>query len=539
MSTFTLNSITVQGLNVISRLIAGSTLEFTRIAVGDGAIPSGKTPLTVTDLSNKLFDVKISTVTSDGKGSATVVGSFDNQSLEVGFFYRELGLFAKDPSTGDEILYCYGNAQADAEWISPAGASSIIEKVVKIVTLCGNAERVTCTVASGLYPTREEMNTALEVKAQLNGGQVVAEQMRFISNQDLYVDGSISDEKAESADGTELKPFKTIQEAVNARYYGARVATIHISASTYNENVSIPRSEGFAWRLERNGDGDVIITSFIADNVGYLRLEGLTFTAPTGSKNDCILIANTANVYIYDCIINGHTNMSAIVFNGSRGRVNNVQFYNCGVAVACVENSNISIVNVSGTGNVRAFHADCSIITYTDVSLQAETMEEMIHNGVINPAPRSEIDRLDILVHENTFRTQALTLAITNELMWLITEVFDSAKDIDKTSQDGQTFINALDLNKHIIVKNSDATWNVQSVPFALDKTYNIAWAIVDYTGTGTVDLSISRDGGTTWTAVPNNSIADLSTQPTGLTYVVGLIINGQVTLNNIAWGLK
>ena len=76
MSTFTLNSITVNGLNVIAKLVAGSTLEFTRIAIGDGAMPSDKTPLTVTDLSHKLFDVAINSVVSDGNGSATIMGTF-------------------------------------------------------------------------------------------------------------------------------------------------------------------------------------------------------------------------------------------------------------------------------------------------------------------------------------------------------------------------------------------------------------------------------------------------------------------------------
>lgn len=131
MSAFTLNSITGAGLGIISRLVAGSTLEFTRIAIGDGAMPSDKTPLTVTDLTNRLFDVDINSVESNGKGSATVSGIFNNEDKEVGFFYRELGLFAKDPATGKEVLYCYGNAAADAEWISPSGASSIIEKRLK------------------------------------------------------------------------------------------------------------------------------------------------------------------------------------------------------------------------------------------------------------------------------------------------------------------------------------------------------------------------------------------------------------------------
>ena len=132
MSAFTINSVTVQGLNVIAKLIAGDTLEFTRIAVGDGAMPSDKTPLTVTDLTNKLFDVDITSVLNNGNASATVTGVFNNENCEVGFFYRELGLFAIDPDTEQEILYCYGNAGADAEWISPSGGSSIIEKEVKL-----------------------------------------------------------------------------------------------------------------------------------------------------------------------------------------------------------------------------------------------------------------------------------------------------------------------------------------------------------------------------------------------------------------------
>ena len=179
MSTFTLNSITVQGLNVIAKLVAGSTLQFTRIAVGDGAMPSDKTPLTVTDLTNKLFDVDINSVKNNGNGSATVTGVFSNTDKEAGFFYRELGLFAKDPDTQAEFLYCYGNAGADAEWISPSGASSVIEKEVKIVTLVGNAETVTAEIKSGIYATKEELEEGLALKADLDalaedGGRVLA-----------------------------------------------------------------------------------------------------------------------------------------------------------------------------------------------------------------------------------------------------------------------------------------------------------------------------------------------------------------------------
>ena len=92
---------------------------------------------------------------SDSESQATVTGVFNNSQTQTGFYYRELGLFAKDPATGAEILFCYGNAEDQAEWISPAGEGSVIEKEVHIVTLVGNATNVTATLKSGIYITPE------------------------------------------------------------------------------------------------------------------------------------------------------------------------------------------------------------------------------------------------------------------------------------------------------------------------------------------------------------------------------------------------
>lgn len=155
MSTFTKNSVTVKGAVAIAALISGGTLEFTRISVGDGNIPAGQTAMTMTDLSHRLFDVDITEVYSDSESQATVIGVFNNSQTSTGFYYRELGLFAKDPATGAEILYCYGNAEDQAEWISPAGEESVIEKEVHIVTLVGNATEVTATLKSGVYITND------------------------------------------------------------------------------------------------------------------------------------------------------------------------------------------------------------------------------------------------------------------------------------------------------------------------------------------------------------------------------------------------
>lgn len=384
MSTFTLNSITVKGLNVIAKLIAGSTLEFTRIAIGDGAMPSGKTPLTVTDLSHRLFDVPIDSVTSGGNGEATVTGIFSNDDCDTGFFYRELGLFAKDPASGAEILYCYGNAAADAEWISPSGASSLIEKKVKIVTLVGNAETVKAQIASGLYETKENVAKIASMKADLdttatNGGRLLASQMRLDQEQTLYVDSAA----ATGGDGSEAKPFKTIQAAINARYLGAPVIYIKIKAGTYSEDIKTPRAPNTTWRLMKNGTGVVTINTAIIDNCNYVVFDSLTFKGGAVANSTIIYIANTASANFNNVTVNGNANLTGIHFTTSRGVLNNTQLNNCGLAIASTEGACINLRNTSGTGNIRGVHADGAFVMCSDHTIQANTPFSRINGGGI------------------------------------------------------------------------------------------------------------------------------------------------------------
>ena len=385
MSTFTLNSITVQGLNVIAKLVAGSTLVFTRIAVGDGAMPSDKTPLTVTDLTHKLFDVDINSVVHNGNQSATVTGIFSNADRETGFFYRELGLFAKDPDTQAEFLYCYGNAGADAEWISPSGASSVIEKEVKIVTLVGNAETVTAEIKSGIYATKEELEEGLALKADLDapaedGGRVLAAQMRFDADQTLYVDAAA----AEGGDGSEAKPFKTIQAAINAHYKGAAVIFIRIKPGTYAENLSVPRSPGTTWRIMREGTGTVAINTAVIDNCNYIFFDNLTFNGPAQDNSTIIYVANTGSLHLNAVTINGTEAATGINFNNSRGIMRSASINNCGLAIAATEGSLLDLKSNGGTGNTRALHADGSVIVCDYYVPAATTPTETVNGGVIS-----------------------------------------------------------------------------------------------------------------------------------------------------------
>lgn len=386
MSTFTKNSITMKGAVAIAALVAGGTLEFTRIAVGDGNIPAGQTAMTMTDLAHRLFDVTINEVYSDSESQATVTGVFDNSQTATGFFYRELGLFAKDPTSGEEILFCYGNAEDQAEWISPAGEESVIEKEVHIVTLVGNATEVKATLKSGIYPTKEQVNAALALKADLDataadGGRVLASQMRFDASQTLYVDAAAS---ATGADGSESKPFKTIQAAINARYQGAPVIYIKIKAGTYNEDVKTPRAPNTTWRFTREGSGTVSVKTMLIDNAADAYFNGVTMAGPAVSDTPIFFAANTPCVYIDGMTVNGTTNDTGINFSASRGVIKNSQINNCGIALAAIEGSFVNAQSVNGSGNTRGVFADNSIAILTNWGLSATTPFDITNGGAIN-----------------------------------------------------------------------------------------------------------------------------------------------------------
>lgn len=418
MSTFNNNALTVQGMVAIAALVAGGTLEFTRIAVGDGELKDGQVPGTMTKLNNPLFDVTINKVYSDSVSQATIQGVFSNSQVATGFYYRELGLFAKDPATGSEILYAYGNAGEDAEWITPAGESSIIEKEIHIVVLIGNATNVTATLNSGIYAIKKETEAALALKADLDntaeeGGRVLATQMRFDADQTLYVDAAA----AEGGDGSQAKPFKTIQAAINSRYKGAPVIYIRIKAGTYNENISVPRTPGTTWRFIREGTGTVAINTAVIDNCTYILFDNLTFNGPATDNSTIIYVANTASANFNAVTVNGASNATSINFSTSRGIIRNSIFNNSGLAIAATDGAYLDLKGNSGTGNIRALQADGSIIISDWYIPQATTPYEKVNGGVINleggtssfPSNYSQMYNLGDFTDAGALKTAILT----------------------------------------------------------------------------------------------------------------------------------
>jgi len=155
--SFGLIAFTNRGRALQAKAQAGTQLNFTRIAVGDGQL-SGQVIADLTTLVHEVKSIALNKFKTMPGGKAVVGGMLSNQDIATGFYWRELGLFAQDPDLG-EILYCYGNAGDLAEYIPAPGGAEILEKQVDIITIVGNASSVTATIDQSLvYATQQELD---------------------------------------------------------------------------------------------------------------------------------------------------------------------------------------------------------------------------------------------------------------------------------------------------------------------------------------------------------------------------------------------
>lgn len=160
MAQFQNMIITRAGLDMIAQSQAGGTLIFTKGKLGDGQIGDQSIP-DLTDLINAKVRVELSSVTAKTAGHVEVRFIVDNTDLDVGFFVREVGIFAKVNDEGVEKLYGYANAGNYTNYLADKTVpiDSIITKIDLVV---GNASNVAFTTDKSIvYVTLEDMENAL------------------------------------------------------------------------------------------------------------------------------------------------------------------------------------------------------------------------------------------------------------------------------------------------------------------------------------------------------------------------------------------
>lgn len=173
--------LTNAALELIPKILNGKTLNFTRMAVGDGFSYDATVAKGFKNLVNEVLNLEITKKEIENSSTVKITSAFTSSDVQKEFYYREVGLFAQDPDTGKEILYAYGNRNEAAELITPNGSSSVAKRLVFIVFV-GDSANVTVNINSDIYDKADKnlantgmiTNCLLEVpqniKLELNDG---------------------------------------------------------------------------------------------------------------------------------------------------------------------------------------------------------------------------------------------------------------------------------------------------------------------------------------------------------------------------------
>ena len=201
MAAFIRNDVTDLGENALALAITGEKLRFTRIVMGEGYIPDYMSIRDLTDMISPVVVLPISGVVKNTNDTVVFTGIFHPDQTEVQFYYREVGLYAEDPATGEEILFAYGNCGDEAELIYPAGASAVVEKTINLSVQLKGAENVSAYIPSDACATREDYEYYLR--------QVIV----FIERAEKAItDAEEAIQKAEDVTDTVLELIPTINE---------------------------------------------------------------------------------------------------------------------------------------------------------------------------------------------------------------------------------------------------------------------------------------------------------------------------------------
>ena len=155
MALFTKQIKTIKGEALAAKALGGQSMEFTRIVLGDGQL-SGQSPAELEGLLGEKVSLPVAESYREDNSTWTVGAPFDNKDLSIGFYWREVGVYALDPDEG-EILFSYASAQDAPDYIPPLTGGRW-EKRIYVSEKVGSAASVTVDASkSVLYAPKEDL----------------------------------------------------------------------------------------------------------------------------------------------------------------------------------------------------------------------------------------------------------------------------------------------------------------------------------------------------------------------------------------------
>lgn len=164
MPSFDKLKFTSNGLNLQAGAQAGNELVFSKIKLGKGNTSGDVNSMT--DLVKPVLEANIITGTL-ANNSYTVQANITNNGLGEGFYWTEIGLYAKD-GKGNDVLYAYSSTTEGTDYI-PAMSESAYMKRVKIAIVVANATNITFVKDGETYIDTLTFNEQIDsIKASLS-----------------------------------------------------------------------------------------------------------------------------------------------------------------------------------------------------------------------------------------------------------------------------------------------------------------------------------------------------------------------------------
>lgn len=160
-SQYPQNVVTKNGLAMIAESVATrKNLIFTRVVVGDGDA-TGRNFNDITSVISPKMELPVTSGVNEGNGQYLITATLSNNTLNVGFFPREVGLYAKvDGKT--EMLYSYTNGGNNVGYV-PDKTTPIDSEIYKIRTVIGNAKNITINMSDSTFVTKGELDRYIAV----------------------------------------------------------------------------------------------------------------------------------------------------------------------------------------------------------------------------------------------------------------------------------------------------------------------------------------------------------------------------------------
>lgn len=169
MANFTPFKFTSVGLDLEYEAQAGKVLNFSKFVLGDGEYGGS-----IRDLTNLINPIREEPITrfeiveTGAKKRIRIGFSLDTTQITEGFYLREIGLFAKDPDTGNDILMFYTNAGETADYISNNTSTTVTTKLINAEVYIDDVAEITATIDSSLvYALAKDTYNKTEVDEKI------------------------------------------------------------------------------------------------------------------------------------------------------------------------------------------------------------------------------------------------------------------------------------------------------------------------------------------------------------------------------------